>query len=60
MYVVLGANGRAGGETARALIESGNPVRVVLRRPEQAESGRSWGLMSQSAASRMCQALPQH
>lgn len=36
MYVVLGANGRAGGETARALIESGNPVRVVLRRPEQA------------------------
>lgn len=37
MYVVLGANGRAGGETARALIELDEPVRVVLRRPEQAE-----------------------
>lgn len=37
MYVVLGANGRAGGETARALLEWGKAVRVVLRRPEQAE-----------------------
>ncbi|RCS21822.1 NmrA family protein [Phyllobacterium salinisoli] len=37
MYVVLGANGRTGGETARALIELRKPVRVVLRRPEQAE-----------------------
>ncbi len=36
MYVVLGANGRAGGEAARALIESGEAVRVVLRRKEQA------------------------
>ena len=36
MYVVLGANGRAGSETARALIEMNKPVRVVLRRPEQA------------------------
>lgn len=32
MYVVLGANGRAGGETARALMERGEAVRVVLRR----------------------------
>ena len=37
MFVVLGANGRAGGETARALIELRKPVRVVLRRPEQAD-----------------------
>jgi uncharacterized protein YbjT (DUF2867 family) len=37
MFVVLGANGRAGGATARALIEQRKPVRVVLRRPEQAE-----------------------
>jgi uncharacterized protein YbjT (DUF2867 family) len=37
MYVVLGANGRAGGETAHALIGMGKPVRIVLRRPEQAE-----------------------
>ncbi len=36
MYVMLGANGRAGGETARALIEMEVPTRVVLRRPEQA------------------------
>ncbi|HZX85376.1 MAG TPA: NmrA family NAD(P)-binding protein [Reyranella sp.] len=37
MFVVLGANGRAGGETARALIERRKPVRVVLRRAEQAD-----------------------
>jgi uncharacterized protein YbjT (DUF2867 family) len=44
MFVVLGANGRAGGETARALIESRKPVRVVLRRPEQAESWTKLGV----------------
>lgn len=37
MYVVLGANGRAGSETAHALLEKGEAVRVVLRRQEQAE-----------------------
>ena len=39
MYVVLGANGRAGGEAARALIERGEAVRVVVRHPEQ---GAKW------------------
>lgn len=43
MYVVLGANGRAGSETAHALIESGKPLRVVLRRPEQAEKWTKLG-----------------
>jgi len=43
MFVVLGANGRAGGETARALIELRTPVRVVLRRPEQAEAWTKLG-----------------
>jgi uncharacterized protein YbjT (DUF2867 family) len=43
MYVVLGANGRAGGETARALIEDGAAVRVVLRRPEQGAPWRARG-----------------
>jgi uncharacterized protein YbjT (DUF2867 family) len=43
MYVVLGANGRAGSETAHALIELGKPVRVVLRRPEQAEKWTKLG-----------------
>uniref|UniRef100_UPI00135C3A0D NmrA family NAD(P)-binding protein n=1 Tax=Geminicoccus flavidas TaxID=2506407 RepID=UPI00135C3A0D len=43
MYVVLGANGRAGGETARALIKCGEAVRVVLRRREQAESWTALG-----------------
>lgn len=38
MYVVLGANGRAGGEVARALIAGGEAVRVVLRRKEQGEN----------------------
>ncbi len=32
MYVIFGANGRTGGETARALIERGEGVRVVVRR----------------------------
>ena len=44
MYVVLGANGRAGGETAHALIELRKPVRVVLRRPEQAEKWTKLGV----------------
>lgn len=43
MYVVLGANGRVGSETALALIESRRPVRVVLRRPEQAEKWTKLG-----------------
>ena len=41
--MVLGANGRAGGETARALIELRKPVRVVLRRAEQAEKWTKLG-----------------
>lgn len=43
MYVVLGANGRAGGEVARALIERGEAVRVVLRRKEQGEKWTAFG-----------------
>ncbi len=42
MHVVFGANGRAGGETARALLERGESVRVVLRRREQARNGPPW------------------
>lgn len=43
MFVVFGANGRAGGETARALVERGEPVRVVLRRAEQAANWTARG-----------------
>ncbi|TIL58180.1 MAG: NmrA family protein [Mesorhizobium sp.] len=43
MYVVLGANGRAGGEVARALIAGGEAVRVVLRRKEQGEKWTALG-----------------
>ena len=43
MYVIFGANGRAGGETARALIERGEPVRVVVRRAAQGERWKSLG-----------------
>jgi uncharacterized protein YbjT (DUF2867 family) len=43
MYVVLGANGRAGGEAARALMERGEAVRVVLRRQEQGEKWTALG-----------------
>ena len=43
MFVVFGANGRVGGETARALVEQGERVRVVLRRPEQGAAWRARG-----------------
>lgn len=43
MHVVFGANGRAGGETARALIARGEAVRLVLRRPEQAARWQGTG-----------------
>jgi uncharacterized protein YbjT (DUF2867 family) len=43
MYVVLGANGRAGGEVARTLIERGKAVRVVLRRKDQGEKWTALG-----------------
>ncbi|RUV29673.1 NmrA family protein, partial [Mesorhizobium sp. M5C.F.Ca.IN.020.32.2.1] len=42
MHVVFGANGRAGGETARALMANGEPVRVVVRRREQ---GKAWAAL---------------
>ncbi|EKE75528.1 NmrA family NAD(P)-binding protein [Oceanibaculum indicum] len=51
MQVVFGANGRAGGETARALIERGLDVRIVLRRAEQAAAWRDTGV--QIAIARM-------
>jgi uncharacterized protein YbjT (DUF2867 family) len=43
MYVVVGANGRAGGETARALLNRGEAVRVVLRRQDQSEKWTALG-----------------
>jgi uncharacterized protein YbjT (DUF2867 family) len=43
MYVIFGATGRAGGETARALLANGESVRVVLRRADQAEAWRAKG-----------------
>lgn len=43
MHVVFGANGRAGGETARALIERGERVRVAVRRAEQGERWKALG-----------------
>jgi uncharacterized protein YbjT (DUF2867 family) len=43
MHVVLGANGRAGGETARALLQRGEAVRVVLRRHDQGEAWAARG-----------------
>ncbi|RWB31929.1 MAG: NmrA family protein [Mesorhizobium sp.] len=47
MHVVFGANGRAGGETARALMADGEPVRVVVRRPEQ---GKAWAALGAEVA----------
>ena len=51
MQVVFGASGRAGGEAARALIERGDAVRVVVRRAEQA--GRWTALGAQVALADM-------
>jgi uncharacterized protein YbjT (DUF2867 family) len=43
MHVVLGVNGRAGGETATALLARGETVRAVVRRPEQGARWRAQG-----------------
>jgi len=43
MYVVLGANGRAGGEATRALIEHREAVRVIVRSKEQGEKWAALG-----------------
>jgi uncharacterized protein YbjT (DUF2867 family) len=43
MHVVFGANGRAGGETARGLLQRGEPVRVVLRSADQAAPWKAAG-----------------
>lgn len=50
MHVVFGANGRAGGETARALIGRGEAVRVVLRRAEQAAPWKALGAQAAVAS----------
>lgn len=44
MHVVFGANGRAGGAVARALIERGEAVRVVLRSGKQRERWTELGV----------------
>lgn len=43
MFVVFGANGRAGSEVAKALLAKGKAVRAVLRRPEQADAWQAAG-----------------
>jgi uncharacterized protein YbjT (DUF2867 family) len=43
MYVVFGASGRAGGETARSLLAKNLEVRVVLRRPKHSADWRARG-----------------
>jgi uncharacterized protein YbjT (DUF2867 family) len=43
MHAVFGASGKAGGETARALLDIGRRVRVVVRRPEQGEAWKARG-----------------
>lgn len=47
MHVVFGANGRAGGETANALLERGETVRVVLK---QADQGQAWKVRNADVA----------
>ncbi len=43
MYVIFGANGQTGGETARALLAMNAPIRVVVRRWEQGEAWKAQG-----------------
>jgi len=43
MYVISGANGRIGSVVADRLLDSGHPVRAVVRRPEAAADWISRG-----------------
>jgi len=43
MYAVVGASGSTGGATARALLEGGAPVRVVVRDAAKGEAWRARG-----------------
>lgn len=43
MYVIMGATGQVGGATAKALLEQGERVRVVVRSKEKAEIWRENG-----------------
>ncbi len=43
MYVITGANGQTGSVVANTLLSRGQPVRVVLRRAEQAAAWRDRG-----------------
>lgn len=43
MYTIFGASGRAGGAVARAMLDQGAAIRVVLRRPELAGDWRGLG-----------------
>ena len=43
MYVISGASGRIGSVVADRLLDSGHPVRAVVRRPEAAADWTSRG-----------------
>ncbi|MGO1562699.1 MAG: NmrA family NAD(P)-binding protein [Actinomycetaceae bacterium] len=43
MYVIAGATGRVGGTVARRLLAKGEPVRVLVRRPEDADRWQRLG-----------------
>ena len=43
MFVVIGANGQTGSVVAKTLLQANKPVRVVLRRPEQAAQWTALG-----------------
>jgi uncharacterized protein YbjT (DUF2867 family) len=42
MYVVAGVSGRTGSVAAAALLEAGQPVRVIVRDPAQGERAERW------------------
>lgn len=50
MHVVFGANGRVGGEVARALVERDEPVRVVLRNWRQTARWEQMGVQVAAAS----------
>jgi uncharacterized protein YbjT (DUF2867 family) len=43
MHVIAGATGRVGGAVARTLLEQGAEIRVLVRRPEDADAWRTRG-----------------
>lgn len=57
MYVIAGATGRVGSVAARALLAASSEVRVLVRRPSDADEWEARGAEARIAALDDCAAL---